>query len=212
MESAARSKEPSATLPAEYWQADSTGHGALVDNVSTEGLMLWAVRDMPVGEKLTVCIFYADDYGLGSIRAVASVISKGLDFSEDRKGYRYELVFVHIDETNHEKLKALHNYLEPEQKPGREGIAVVTPSLEKTNPPQLPKQDFLTESTTKCKYYENGKCFKTRALCDLCKNEDEISLVRRQGKMQKLNNHNSRPFTAMLSRLSEKFAFISRNW
>jgi hypothetical protein len=94
----------------------------------------------------------------------------------------------------------------------REDIAFGAPSLEKVSLPPLPNPDLPTESTGKCKFYENGKCLKTRAFCDLCQDEDEINLVRGYGRIQKSRKRTSSPLRSGLPKLFEKFAFTSRNY
>jgi hypothetical protein len=200
MESPARSKESLATLPAEYWQADGTGHGAVVNGVSMEGSLILAVIEMPVGNRLNVNIFYANGYEFDSIRAVANIVSKAPHIAKDHRAYKYGLQFVQISEQDREKLKALYNHLNLERPAGMGDVAVGNPSLEKVVvPPSTPSAPVM-QSAGACKSYENGKCLKTRAFCDLCNSGDEADHVRRQGGRLKARKHESSPFTSCLSK------------
>ena len=111
--------EPLGTLPVEHWEIDASIYGALADNLSAHGLLMLSIRDMPVGTKLYVRIFYAKEYELDWITAEANIVSKDRHITEDWKGYKYQLQFVQLSEENRLKLKDLLNeHLKPEHIPG----------------------------------------------------------------------------------------------
>jgi hypothetical protein len=86
MESLTRLTDPLTMLPAEYWEASGSVYGALADNVSEEGLLFFSVRDISVGSRLNVRIFYADEYELDAIKTVCHVVRKNVHIAEDWKG------------------------------------------------------------------------------------------------------------------------------
>ncbi len=209
MESPVRFTESLTTLPAEYWEPEGAIYGALVDNVSADGLLILSVNDIPIGSKLNVRIFYANEYELDGIKAVANIVRKDLHIAKDLKGYKYALEFVQMSEEDRRKLtNILNSDLKLEEISGREDIALGNPSLEKaSSSPPFPDLDLTTESTAKCRYYENGRCLKTRAFCDLCQTGDETILVERASRARKSRSHRSSPFTSALAKFAENFKF-----
>jgi hypothetical protein len=213
MESPVRFTESLTTLPVEYWETEGAIYGALVDNVSADGLFILSVNDIPIGSKLNVRIFYANEYELDGIKAVANIVRKDLHIAKDLKGYKYALEFVKMSEEDSRKLtNILNSDLKCEEISGREDIALGNPSLEKTSSsPPFPDLDLTTESTGNCRFYKNGKCLKTHGFCDLCHNEDETFLVQRTSTIQKSRSHWSSTFTSGLSKLAGNFKFTFRN-
>jgi len=199
-------------LPLEYWEIESSIHGALIDNFSADGLLMLSARDMAIGTKLNVRIFYANEYELDGIEVVANIASKGLHVAEDWKGYKYGLEFVRISEEDRLKLSGLFNSDSTlEHISGRQDLIPGESSLTKTTLPLLIDSDSPGESNAKCKFYQHGKCLKTRAFCDLCQNEDDINLVEERRTIQKWKRHSSSPFTPILSKLSNSFTSTFRN-
>ena len=49
METQAMATGSKTALPAEYWEAGGSIHGALVSNVSVDGVLVKSVRDIPFG-------------------------------------------------------------------------------------------------------------------------------------------------------------------
>ena len=89
MESPTRLTDPLTMLPAEYWGQEGSVHGALADNVSVDGLLFFSIRDIPIGGKLNVRIFYANEYELDDVKAVSQIVRKTGHIAEDWKGYKY---------------------------------------------------------------------------------------------------------------------------
>jgi hypothetical protein len=201
------------TLPVEYWDTEGAIYGALVDNVSADGLLILSVNDIPIGSKLNVLIFYANEYELDGIKAVGNIVRKDLHIAKDLKRYKYALKFVHMSEEDRRKLtNILNSDLKCEEIPGRENIALGNPPLEKaSSSPPFPDLDLTTESTRNCKFYKNGKCLKTGAFCDLCQTGDETILGERASRARKSRNHRSSPFTSGLAKLAGNFKFTFRN-
>jgi PilZ domain len=201
MESPVRFTESLTTLPVEYWEREGTIYGALVDNVSADGLLILSVNDIPIGSRLNVRILYANEYELDGIKAVANIVRKDLHIAKDLKGYKYALEFVQMSEEDRRKLtNILNSDLKCEEISGREDITLGNPSLEKaSSSPPFPDLDLTTESTGNCKFYKNGKCLNTHAFCDLCHNEDETFLVQRTSTIQKSRSHWSSTFTSGLA-------------
>ncbi len=209
MENQGRLTDPLTTLPAEYWEADGPVYGALVDNVSVDGLLFFSIRDIPVGSKLNVRMFYANEYELDDIKAVSCVVRKNAHIAENWKGYRYALEFTHVSEPDVRKLmNLLNNNLELEKMSGMGSAALGNLSVDKTkSSPPLVDLDAPEESTSKCKFYKTGKCLKTNAFCDLCKNLDDPDLL--EGRDAKSRRPN--PFTAILSKLAENVRSAFQN-
>ena len=140
-----RLTESLTTLPVDYCETGGTIYGALVDNLSADGLLILSIRDLPIGCGLNVLIFYANEYELDSIKAVADVVQKQRHIAQDWKGYKYGLEVVQISEEDRRKLKNLLNGdLKLEDISGREEIALEKPPIDKDSSPPLPDSDLTT--------------------------------------------------------------------
>ena len=212
MEKPTRLTEPLGTLPAEHWEIDASIYGALADNLSNHGLLMLSIRDMPVGTRLYVRIFYANEYELDWITAEANIISKDRHITEDWKGHKYQLQFVQMSEENRLKLKDLLNdQSKLEHIPGvQDRIADGSCSREAVLAP-LSDSDSTALKPAHCKSYENGKCIKTHAFCDLCHTADEIVLSEMERSAKKSRSRGSSPFTSVLGKLAENFKSAFRN-
>ncbi len=157
------------TLPMEYSEEQGTVYGALAYHLSADSMFMLSIRNMPVGNSLNARIFYANEYELDSIAVTAYILSKELHMAERWEGYKYGLGFVQISKEDRRKLEGLVNSNSNlEHISGRQdGVAWIS-SLTKTSLPFLPNSDLPKESTTQCKSYQNGKCLRTGAFCDLC--------------------------------------------
>jgi hypothetical protein len=206
MESSTRSTESLDMLPAEYWESDPFSYGALVDSLSVNHLLMQTARDMPVGSKLNVRIFYANECELEEVKVAANITAKRLQTAEVGKGYQYGLTVFHISEEDRQKIKSLlKGDLNSEHISGEEGVAPANPSFERASLSPLPSSELSTASTAKCKFYENGKCLRTHAFCDLCNNADEVKLVQGQNRSVMSKAHNSSPFASIMSKLADSF-------
>ena len=204
-ESSTRLTDPLSVLPAEYWETGSPVYGALADNVSVDGLLFFSSKDIPVGTKLNLRIFYANEYELDDIKAISKIVRKNAHIAEDWKGYEYTLKFIQMSEEDLRKLTNLLNgYLELERISGKD-IALENPSLTKTrSSPPFVGLDLPEESTAKCKFYRNAKCLKTNTFCNLCHNEDDIDLVQGRGTKGSWSS----PFTSILAKLADNFRSV----
>jgi len=201
MESLTRLTDPLTMLPGEYWQAEGSVYGALADNVSVKGLLFFSIRDIPIGSKLNVRIFYANEYELDDIEAVSNIVRKSVHMAENWKGYKYALEFIQMSEEDLRKLTNLLNSdLMSEKMSGMGDVALENPFPEKAkSSPPLTDLGLLGGSTVKCEFYKIGKCLKTNAFCNLCQNEDTLDLVRGRGTKSR------RPFASILSKLADHF-------
>ena len=203
MESTTRLTDPLTMLPAEYWGQEGSVYGALADDMSADGLVIFSVRDMPIGSKLNIRIFYANEYELDDIKAVSHIVRKDVHIAEDWKGQKYTLKFTQMYE---EDLGKLTNLLRSDLRSGKMsvmgGIALENHILERTkSSPPFVNLELPEKSADQCKFYKNAKCLKTRAFCDLCQNEDETDLVQGRGT----KSRSSSPFTSILSKLADNF-------
>jgi hypothetical protein len=213
MENPTRLREPLGTLPVEYWEMDASIYGALADNLSACGVLMLSIRDMPVGTRLYVRIFYANEYELYWITAEASIVSKDRHITEDWKGHKYQLQFVQMSEGNRLKLKdLLNNHSMLEHNPGVQDRAADGSSQGETVLPTFPESDVKVLQPSHCRSYENGKCLKTHAFCDLCQTADEIIVLEMARSAQKSRSRRSKPFTSGLARLAGNFKSAFGNY
>ena len=212
MESQIGSTESLTTFPAEYWEAEGSVHGALVENVGTNNLVILSSRDIPIGSKLNLRIFYANEYEFDCIKLAANTNWKRLHIEEDWKGYKYGLDFVQISEEEHQELKNLLDGHSPSEEPlERQDVVPIESLPEKSSSPPLPNSDLSTSSTANCKFYKNGKCLRTSTFCDLCNDEDGFDLGQKPSTIPRTGTRCFSLFRAGLSKLAEEFHFISRN-
>ena len=95
-------------LPLEYRVLNAPyAHGGIVVNGSEEGFLIYSVKDMPVGTKLTIVVLFPKGYELTNFELVAEIIRKDLHWEEDWEGFEYGLRFVQILEEDCQKLKHL---------------------------------------------------------------------------------------------------------
>ena len=212
MEKPTRLTEPLGTLPAEHWEIDASIYGALADNLSACGLLMLSIRDMPVGTRLYVRIFYANEYELDWITVEANIISKDRHITEDWKGHKYQLQFVQISEENRLKLKdLLNNHSMLEHNPGVQDRTADGSSFREAALPPFPESDSAALKPAHCKSYKDGKCLKTHAFCDLCHTADEIILSEMERSAKKSRSRGSSPFTSVLGKLAGNFKSAFRN-
>ena len=95
-------------LPLEYRVVNAPyAHGGIVVNGSEEGFLIYSVKDMPIGTKLTIVVLFPKGYELTNFELVAEIIRKDLHWEEDWEGFEYGLRFVQILEEDCQKLKHL---------------------------------------------------------------------------------------------------------
>jgi hypothetical protein len=95
-------------LPLEYRVINAPfPHGGIVANASKEGLLIYSVKDMPVGTKLDIVVLFPKEYELCNFEVIAEIIRKDLHWEEDWEGYEYGIKFLQIFEEDRYKLKQL---------------------------------------------------------------------------------------------------------
>ena len=98
-------------LPFNFQMAESPNiHAGLTVNVSGTGLQIQTMKDMSIGLKLSIEVFFAMGFELSMLEGTVRVIWKN-DFDDHvwgkALGYKYGLKFVKISEENDLKLKQL---------------------------------------------------------------------------------------------------------
>ena len=207
MEGSTNVTELLTTLPIEYWETECSIHGALVSNVSADGLLILSVRNMPIGITLNVRIYYAKGYELDQIEVVAKITCKRLHITEDWRGYNYILEFLHVSEEERRKLESLFDG-HPKWQDISTGENLVLRNLwpEEMGTPPEPDLDLTMLPTANCDSYKNGKCARTGAFCDLCGEKVETNVGQRSRTIRKPRNHRLSPFTPVLSKLADNFS------
>lgn len=97
-------------LPMEYKVSEAPHrHGALVVNVSESGLQIHSIKNIPVGEKLNIAVFFPKGFELANFEVFAEIVWKDIYWQENREDYQFGLKFVHILDEDYQKLKQLLN-------------------------------------------------------------------------------------------------------
>ena len=107
-----RRKSPrlSMDLPLEYRVINAPfAHGGIVANASEDGFLIYSIKDMPIGTRLTIVVMFPQDFELSNFEVIAEVVRKDLHWEEDWEGYEYGLRFVQIFDEDRDKLKQLLN-------------------------------------------------------------------------------------------------------
>jgi len=95
-------------LPLEYRVLDLPyAHGGIVVNASETGFLVNSVKNIPVGTKLTIAVWFPKEYELTSFELAAEVVWKDYHLEEDWEGYQYGLKFVNILKEDLQKLTQL---------------------------------------------------------------------------------------------------------
>jgi len=95
-------------LPLEYRVLNAPfAHGGIVANGSEDGLLIYSVKDMPVGTKLDIVVLFPKGFELSNFELIAEVIRKDLHWEEDWEGYEYGIKFLQIFDEDRQKLKQL---------------------------------------------------------------------------------------------------------
>ena len=106
-----RRKHPrvSVRLPLEYWETDDACHGGLVENLSEMGMLIYSIRNIPIGAQLSIRVFFIKGYELDGFQARARIVWSEDCFEENRKAYHYGLEFTGISQEDRRKLVGLLN-------------------------------------------------------------------------------------------------------
>ncbi len=93
-------------LPLEYRVINAPfSHGGIVANGSEDGLLIYSVKDMPIGTKLDIVVMFPKGFELSNFEVIAEIIRKDLHWEEDWEGYEYGIKFLQIFEDDRERLK-----------------------------------------------------------------------------------------------------------
>ena len=206
MESQIRVTDSKTALPAEYWEPDGRIHGALISNVTEDGILIKAVRDIPLGSDLHLRLFYANEYELDGINLVARINWRRPNIDEDWQGYLYGLEFVEISSEDHEKLIKLNRHLPSEGMSEGNDIVCKNPSSEKVG--FSSPSSMLPNSSSRS--YENGRC-PTPAFSDLSQFKDKTIPVNTSITAQKSEKHRSGSLASVLSRFGQNVKLVFRN-
>jgi c-di-GMP-binding flagellar brake protein YcgR len=95
-------------LPVEYRVTSApNGLGALVINASESGLLVYSVKEIPVGTKLNIAVMFPKEYQFANFEVLAEVVWKDIQWEENWEGYQLGLKFINILEEDYKKLKQL---------------------------------------------------------------------------------------------------------
>ena len=100
-------------LPLSFQMAERQDiHAGLIIDASEGGLQIQAFKDMTIGLKLSVEVFFAAGFELSSLGGMAQVIWKdAYDYDDDvgkkRTGYKYGLKFLEISDEDSLRLRHL---------------------------------------------------------------------------------------------------------
>jgi hypothetical protein len=97
-------------LPLEYRVKDLPhAHGGLVVNASESGLLIYSVKDMPVGLRLNIVVLFPKGFELTNFEVSAEIVWKDLQLHNGSNGYQYGLKIIQMLAEDHWKLKRLLN-------------------------------------------------------------------------------------------------------
>jgi len=109
-----------------------------VANMSKTGLLIYCIRDIPVGEKLGIRVFFCNQYEFDSFKAVGKVAWKAPRRDSDWKGYQYGVKFVEMSREDGRKLLyIIKSHEEPEEISLKEHREVVDPPPKRLGPTHL---------------------------------------------------------------------------
>ena len=95
----------SINLPLEYRESDnSSSEGALVSNLSETGMLIYSIKDIPIGSEFKTVVFFSNGFKFDGFRVIAKAIWKDLHLERGWKGYKCGLQFVQILEEDRWKL------------------------------------------------------------------------------------------------------------
>jgi hypothetical protein len=85
----------------------SSGYGAIAVNVSETGLLIRSTKDMPIGAKLSISVFFSRGFQLTMFDVLAETIWKDLHYEGDWAEYLYGLRSIQITVENSRELRHL---------------------------------------------------------------------------------------------------------
>jgi len=95
-------------LPIEYRLMNAPNvYGGMVVKMSEMGLLLESTKEIPVGTKLNIAVFFPKEFELAHFEALAEVVRKEIHWKGDWEGYQYGLKFISIREHDNWNLRQL---------------------------------------------------------------------------------------------------------
>ncbi len=95
----------STDLPLEYRESDKPSpEGGLVRNLSEIGMLIYSIRDIPIGPEFKIVVFFPNGFVFDGFGVNAKAVWKDFHYEADWKGYKYGLQFVQILEEDRWKL------------------------------------------------------------------------------------------------------------
>ncbi len=76
-------------------------------NASETGLLIHAIKDMPIGKKLTIEVLFMRGFELAKFSAYAEIVWKATYVDDDWRGYQYGLKFVQMPTQDYLTLKQI---------------------------------------------------------------------------------------------------------
>jgi hypothetical protein len=202
METQTMAVNPRNPLPAEYWETGGSIHGALVSNVSGDGVLIKSVRDIPLGDNVHLRVFYANGYELDVIELTAKMTWRRASIERDWEGFLYGLEFVEISSKDHEDLVKLLNHQLPSEGMSEERDIVCKNHSSEKDGSSL-SSSVLSLSNSKA---ENGRD-KKKVFCNL-----RETAVDTANRTQESRNHGSSSLTSALAKIAGNFMSTVRGY
>jgi c-di-GMP-binding flagellar brake protein YcgR len=96
-------------LPLEYWETDDACHGGLAGNISEMGLLIYSIKNIPVGTHLNIRVFFNNGYEFDVFQVRAKIVWKDYHSEGKWEAYQYGLEFTFISAEGRHKLVSLLN-------------------------------------------------------------------------------------------------------
>jgi hypothetical protein len=98
------------SLPLYFQLNENEGaYPGLTLDASESGLLIQTPKEMPLGIRIDIEIFFPRKLKLSNFKAEAEIIWKGLCYWDDWEGYQYGLKFIQISKEDYSKLRQILN-------------------------------------------------------------------------------------------------------
>jgi hypothetical protein len=97
----------SMSFPVNLQIDEKQGAYGLTIDASQSGLLIQALKDMPVRTRLNIEVLFPKGFKLSNLKGVAEIVWKDTCNWEDLEGYQYGLKFIQISDENYSMLKKL---------------------------------------------------------------------------------------------------------
>jgi len=97
----------SMSFPVNLQIDEKQGAYGLTIDASQSGLLIQALKDMPVRTKLNIEVLFPKGFKLSNFKGVAEIVWKDTCNWEDLEGYQYGLKFIQISDEDYSMLKKL---------------------------------------------------------------------------------------------------------